>query len=88
MNTLAIGEIKRRGMGAITASLKLGPTHIITRNKPQAVILSEAEYQRLTATNPAPAEPQSALEYLLNLEPTGTRTKEEIDAWLKEERNW
>lgn len=92
MNTLAIAEIKRRGMAAIEEGLKHGPIHIIKRNKPAAVLLGEEEYQRLIAqtdTTAQPAKPaQTALEYLLNLESTGRRSKEEIDAWMKEERNW
>ena len=47
MNTLTVSELKRRGMAAIEDGLRSGPVHIVKRNKPAAVVLTEAEYQRL-----------------------------------------
>jgi len=46
-NTVTTSEIKRRGMAAIEDGLSRGPLHILKRNRPAAVVLSEAEYQRL-----------------------------------------
>ncbi len=41
MNTLTFAEIKRRGMAAIEEGLRCGPVHIVKRNLPAAVVLSE-----------------------------------------------
>lgn len=46
-NTLAAGELKRRGLAAIEEKLKRGPVHVIRRNKPAAVVLSEEEFADL-----------------------------------------
>jgi PHD/YefM family antitoxin component YafN of YafNO toxin-antitoxin module len=46
-NTLAAGELKRRGLAAIEEKLKCGPVHVIRRNKPAAVVLSEEEFAEL-----------------------------------------
>jgi len=46
-NTVTVAEIKRRGMAAIEEGLRRGPVHILKRNKPAAVVLSEEESQRL-----------------------------------------
>jgi PHD/YefM family antitoxin component YafN of YafNO toxin-antitoxin module len=46
-NTVTAAEIKRRGMAAIEEGLGHGPLHILKRNKPAAVVLSEAEYRQL-----------------------------------------
>lgn len=86
-NILTAAEIKRRGMAAIEEGLKRGPVHIVKRNRPAAVVLTEEEYRRLTGAKTA-APGMSALQWLLALAPLGTRTKEEIDADLAEERNW
>ncbi len=51
-NTLPAAEIKRRGMAAIEEGLRHGPIHIIKRNKAAAVVLSEAEYERLIESQP------------------------------------
>jgi len=87
-NTLTIAEIKRRGMAAIEEGLRRGPLHIIKRNKPAAVVLSEAEYQRLTAGRPPAGPGMTALQWLLAQPPAGTRDKADIDAALAEDRAW
>lgn len=46
-NTISAQELKRRGIGAVDKALQVGPVHVIRRNRPQYVILSEADYQRL-----------------------------------------
>lgn len=88
MNTLTIAEIKRCGMAAIEAGLRHGPVHIVKRNKPAAVVLSEEDYQRLTSGQP-PARPGlTALRWLLAQPAAGTRSRDDIDAALAEERAW
>lgn len=87
-NTLTIADIKRRGMAAIEEGLRRGPVHIVKRNKPAAVVLSEDDYQRLLGTK-APAPPQmTALQWLLAQPAVGNRSKMDIDAALADERNW
>jgi hypothetical protein len=88
VNTLAISEIKRRGMAAIEAGLRLGPVHITTRNKVAAVILSEADYQRLSRKKSAATPGISAVEWLLAQPPLGQRSKKQMDAALSAQRSW
>lgn len=87
-NTLTVAELKRRGMAAIEDGLRRGPVHIVKRNKPAAVVLSEDEYQRL-AHGKAPASGgMTAVQWLLAQPAAGKRGKAQIDADLKAERNW
>ncbi len=88
LNTLTVAELKRRGMAAIEDGLRHGPLHIVKRNKPAAVVISEDEYQRLAhgrAANPAGI---TAMQWLLSQSPVGKRSKARIDADLKAGRNW
>ena len=88
MNTLTSAELKRRGMAAIEEGLRHGPVHIVKRNKPTAVVISEAEYQRLAhgkVDNPAG---MSAVQWLLSQPPTDKRSKAQIDADIKTGRDW
>lgn len=87
-NTLTVAEIKRRGMAAIEEGLRRGPVHIIKRNKPAAVVLTEEEYQRLAHGKVARRQGMTAVQWLLTQPVTGARSKEEIDAELKGERDW
>jgi hypothetical protein len=87
-NTLTVAEIKRRGMAAIEDGLRHGPVHIIKRNKPAAVVLTEDEYQRLAhGKQPAPAG-MTVVQWLLAQTTGGKRSKASIDADLKAERAW
>jgi len=87
-NTITISEIKRRGMAAITDHLRLGPTHVVKRNKRAAVILSEDEYQRLVAQHAPQLPGMTALEWLIAQPSTGSRSRAAIDADLQAERSW
>ena len=87
-NTLTVAELKRRGMAAIEDGLRRGPVHIVKRNKPAAVVLSEDEYQRLAYGKVATAEGMTAVQWLLALPASGRRSKAKIDAGLKAERAW
>ncbi|MFA5632210.1 MAG: type II toxin-antitoxin system prevent-host-death family antitoxin [Porticoccaceae bacterium] len=87
-NILTVAEIKRRGMAAIEEGLRRGPVHIVKRNKPAAVVLTEEDYQRLTGGKAPTAPGLTAMQWLLAQPATGTRGKAEIDAALAEERNW
>jgi PHD/YefM family antitoxin component YafN of YafNO toxin-antitoxin module len=86
MRTLAAREIKRRGMAAIEELLGQGPIHVLKNNRPACVILSEAEYERLSRRNAAAAT-RTAWEILLAPTGKGPRTREEIDAELKADRD-
>ncbi len=87
-NILSVAEIKRRGMAAIEEGLQRGPVHIVKRNKPVAVVLSEEEYQRLALGKMAPLEGLTAVQWLLAHPATGRRDKAHIDIALKAERDW
>jgi prevent-host-death family protein len=88
MNTLTVAELKRRGMAAIEDGLRRGPVHIVKRNRPAAVVLSEDDYQRLAHGKPAAPSGLTAVQWLLSQPTTGRRSKAKIDAELKAERNW
>jgi PHD/YefM family antitoxin component YafN of YafNO toxin-antitoxin module len=88
-NTVTTSEIKRRGMAAIEEGLSRGPLHILKRNRPAAVVLSEDEYQRLVNGRMTAPIGVSAVQWLLSQPATGTRSKAEIDAEVQAERdNW
>lgn len=87
-NTLPISELKRHGMAAIEERLRYGPVHIVKRNKPAAVVLSEDEYQRLISREPNAVVGLSALQWLLTQPVAGARGKEDIDDALRAERDW
>jgi len=87
MNTVTVAELKRRGMAAIEEGLRHGPLHLVKRNKPAAVVLSEEEYSRLKqgGTHTSPVG-MSALQWLLSQRSSGTRSKAQIDRGLRADR--
>jgi PHD/YefM family antitoxin component YafN of YafNO toxin-antitoxin module len=85
-NTVTTSEIKRRGMAAIEDGLSRGPLHILKRNRPAAVVLSEDDYQRLLNGRTTLPVGVSAVQWLLN-QPAGARSKAEIDADIQAERD-
>lgn len=87
-NILTVAELKRRGMAAIEEGLQRGPVHIVKRNKPTAVVLSQEEYRRLTGGQPSPLPGLTALQWLLTQATVGTRSKQDIDEALSNDRNW
>lgn len=88
MNTLTSAELKRRGMAAIEDGLRRGPVHIVKRNRPAAVVLSEDDYQRLAHGKVTAPGGLSAMQWLLSKPAAGKRSKAKIDAELKAERSW
>ena len=86
-NTVTVSEIKRRGMAAIEEGLRRGPLHIVKRNKPAAVVLSEDEYLRLVNGKSAQTG-LTAVQWLLGQPAAGKRRKADIDASLNAERAW
>ena len=89
LNTLTAADLKRRGMAAIEDGLSRGPLHLVKRNKPAAVVLTEAEYQRLSSAEPAMQQTGlTAVQWLLASTPTATRSKRQIDADIKAGRDW
>ena len=87
-NTLTVAELKRRGMAAIEEGLRRGPVHIVKRNKPAAVVLSEDEYQRLAHGKVAAPEGMTAVQWLPARPASRGRSKAKIDAGIKAERAW
>ena len=49
MNIVTNDLIRRCDIAAIEDALRLGPVHLIMRNRLAAVVISETEYARLTA---------------------------------------
>lgn len=88
MNTLTAAELKRRGMAAIEDGLRRGPLHLVKRNRPAAVVISEDEYQRLALGKLSAPAAVTAVQWLLSQPPTGKRSKAQIDALLKTVRDW
>lgn len=88
MNTLTVAELKRRGMAAIEEGLRRGPVHIVKRNRPAAVVLSEGDYQRLAQGKAAAPSGVTAMQWLLSQPAAGKRSKARIDADLKAGRDW
>lgn len=86
MNTLTAAELKRRGMAAIEEGLRRGPIHIVKRNRPTAVVLSEDQYAKLTQGEAAPSG-MTAMQWLLSHRSTKTRKKADIDTALRRERD-
>jgi len=86
MNSLTIAELKRRGMAAIEDGLRLGPLHIVKRNRPTAVVLSEDEYQRLVHGTAMPIAGVSAVQWLLSQPSTGSKDQAVLDAEIQAER--
>jgi PHD/YefM family antitoxin component YafN of YafNO toxin-antitoxin module len=86
-NTVTTSEIKRRGMAAIEDGLSRGPLHILKRNRPAAVVLSEDDYQRLLNGRTTAPVGVSAVQWLLSQPVAGTRSKAEIDADIHAERD-
>jgi len=46
-NTVAAGEVKRRGIVALEEKLESGPVHVLKRNRAVCVVLSEEGYREL-----------------------------------------
>ncbi len=58
------------------------------RPAPAAVVLTEAEYQRLAHGRVSAPGGVTAVQWLLDQRPAGKRSKAQIDAALKAERDW
>ncbi len=70
MNILTNEQIKRRGIAAVEEALLHGPVHLVKRNRPAAVVLSEVEYSRLTArlaTGDTGAPKRTSLEVFMSM---------------------
>ena len=78
-------EIKRRGISAVDQALKKGPVHVIQRNRPRYVILSEESFQRLTAGLEARTRLWNRL-VVEDLPPASPRSRPELDRELQAER--
>jgi hypothetical protein len=90
MNSIPASEVKRRGVAALEEAVKKGPVHVIKNNRPTLVVLTEEEYARLAGTTVGQPKQSSRYkdvwDFLLNAPSAQTRTKEQIDADLREER--
>ena len=82
-NVISAQELKRRGIGAVDDALREGPVHVIRRNRPSYVILSEDAYQRLVGQHKAT---ECLWDRLLTGQPGGGRSARDIDEQLDAER--
>jgi prevent-host-death family protein len=87
MNSLTAAELKRRGMAAIEEGLRKGPVHLVKHNKPAAVVLSAADYARLSAPGVARPLGMTALQWLTQRAVSGKKSKAQIDQELKMDRD-
>ena len=91
MNILTNQQIKRRGIAAVEDALRHGPVHLVKRNRPAAVVVTEAEFTRLISLDkPANgSKKMTSMEWFLSDQPCGKldaaglarRIKEERDSW-------
>jgi PHD/YefM family antitoxin component YafN of YafNO toxin-antitoxin module len=79
MNTIPAHEIKRRGISALDELLKEGPVHVIKNNRPRYVVITEEDYARLVE--------RRGLWEFVDRPARGTRSKKDIDAQLRTERD-
>lgn len=88
MNTIAANELKRHGIAAIEKLFAKGPVHVIKRNQPVCVVLTEAEYERLTrAARGEDTSGQLSVMDWFSLPPLGAAEKSELDDRLSLERD-
>lgn len=86
MNILPAYEVKKHGVVVIEQRLKHGPVHILKHNQPIFVALTEEDYQHLLSKNQK-SKKVSGLFMMLDKPVTGKRTRADIDAKFKQERN-
>lgn len=82
-NVISAQELKRRGISAVDSALRKGPVHVIRRNRPSYVILSEEGYQRLVGHREAS---ERLWDRLLAERPPGERSAAAIHEQLDGER--
>ena len=82
-NTITAQEIKRRGISAVDEALRHGPVHVIQRNRPRYVILSEEDYRCMMDL---PRARTALWNQILNASDETGRSRKEIDEQLQEER--
>ena len=89
MNILTNEQIKRRGIAAVEEALRHGPVHLVKRNRPAAVAMSEAEFTRLTALDKPATEAtkMTSMEWFLSDRPAGTLDAEGLARRINEERD-
>ena len=88
MNAIPANELKRHGISAVEQLLVNGPVHIIKRNQPVCVVLTEDEYEKLTRAAQAntSVHSHSVMEWFA-FPASGSTTKEEIDQRLTVDRD-
>lgn len=74
MNIVTVADIKRSGFSVLDEALEHGPVHLMKRNRPSAVLLRPADYERLVqlAQQNAAALGRAGLDMLLTPEPAPT----------------
>lgn len=86
MNAISANELKRHGIAAIEKLFAKGPVHVIKRNRPVCVVLTEAEYERLTRAQAETSSQISVIDWF-SLPPLEAAQKSELDDRLSRERD-
>ncbi len=87
MNLLTAAEIDRRGMAAIDEALCRGPVYLTKRNRATAVVVSAQQYARLSGSNIVKESGMTAVQWLLNLPVKGRKSKQQMDAARRRDRD-
>jgi len=88
MNAIPANELKRHGISAVEHLFVNGPVHIIKRNQPVCVVLTEDEYERLTKavqSNNSIAS-HTVMEWFV-LPVSGASGREDLDQHFNAERD-
>lgn len=91
MNILTNEQIKRRGIAAVEEALRHGPVHLVKRNRPAAVVITEAQFAQMNSHDVpvSSTKKMTSMEWFLSDQPGGTldgaglarRINEERDSW-------
>lgn len=89
MNILTNEQIKRRGIAAIEDALRHGPVHLVKRNRPAAVVITEAEFaQRNSLEKPVTgSKKMTSMEWFLSDQPGGTLDAAGLERRIRDERD-
>ena len=87
MNTISAQELKRHGVAALEGLLENGPVAVTKHHQPACVVLSVAQYRKLSERmTPSFGVRPTTISELLTLPARGTKQRDEIDEALRTER--
>jgi prevent-host-death family protein len=87
MNTISAQELKRHGVAVLEGLLENGPVAVTKHHQPACVVLSVAQYRKLSERmTPSFGERPMTISELLTLPASGTKQRDEIDEAIRTER--